>query len=326
MRPGEIALLTMLVVGLVLCFIPVPEEPAPSASAPAVSPGAQALVPSTQVSPPPGESVSGPGEVTLDAYGFDRQLATRVKLPERLEEISGLALTQDGRLLAHDDERGTVFEIDPQTGAIVKSFDLAGRKGAVTGDFEGIAAAGDHVYLVTGDAHLYEAREGGDEEPVPCVVYDTGLGADYEIEGLAYEPRANELLLASKQTRGKSAKGALYIFRWSTETKRIADGEPIEIPVKEIASRIRGKGFNASGIERHPVSGHYFLVAGIQHAIAEVTPEGSLVGVQELSAEWHPQAEGITFGPDQALIISDEGAGKRSHLTLYPRRGGSPGL
>ena len=66
------------------------------------------------------------------------------------------------------------------------------------------------------------------------------------------------------------------------------------------------------------MSGNYFIVAARQGAIAEITPGGQVVAVREFPAQWHRQVEGITFAADGTLIVSDEGAGKRARLTLYP--------
>ena len=48
--------------------------------------------------------------------------AQQRRLPRRLREISGLAVTSDGRLFGHDDERAVIYEIDVEGGQIVKSF------------------------------------------------------------------------------------------------------------------------------------------------------------------------------------------------------------
>ena len=201
---------------------------------------------------------------------------------------------------------------------MLQGFGLSDAGGVVKDDFEGIAVAEDRIYLVTSTGRLYEFREGADGDHVPFVVYPTAAGRDFEIEGLAYEPRTRELLLVSKRPRGSGADGRLPIYRWSIDTRRLIEGGDILIPVKAIAARIPGKAFAPSGIERHPVSGHYFLVAAREHAIAEITPDGALVGVKELSSKRHGQAEGITLGPNQSLIISDEGDGKKAWLTVYP--------
>jgi hypothetical protein len=57
-------------------------------------------------------------------------------LPPDLAEVSGLALTSAGRLLAHDDELGRVAEIDYRSGVLVKRFMIG--KAPVRADFEGI--------------------------------------------------------------------------------------------------------------------------------------------------------------------------------------------
>ena len=79
-----------------------------------------------------------------DSESADAPLARWV-LPSHLREISGLALTADGRLLAHGDERGHVFEVDYRRGVVVKEFTLGTDKAAVKGDFEAITVAGDAV-------------------------------------------------------------------------------------------------------------------------------------------------------------------------------------
>jgi hypothetical protein len=40
----------------------------------------------------------------LDQYSLDEESVMQWRLPDRLNEISGLAMTHDGRLLAVDDE------------------------------------------------------------------------------------------------------------------------------------------------------------------------------------------------------------------------------
>src|SRR4051812_5616551 len=48
-------------------------------------------------------------------------------MPIELREISGLALKADGHVLAHNDERAMISEIDPTTGIVLKHFVLDGE-------------------------------------------------------------------------------------------------------------------------------------------------------------------------------------------------------
>ncbi len=260
-------------------------------------------------------------KISLESYTLNEETATHWKLPEHLEEISGLAMTGDNRLLSHNDERGVIFEIDYQNGSIAKSFQLSDMKNPVASDFEGIATIDDQIYLVTSSGRLYESREGTAGEFVLFNVYTTGVGRDCEIEGLAYDESKRVLLLVCKDARNADMEGQLAIYHWSIDEKQLSEDAHTIIPVAEFSQHIKGKKFQPSGIERHPISGNYFIVAARQGAIAEITPGGKVVAVREFLAQWHRQVEGITFAADGTLIVSDEGAGKRARLTLYPVSG-----
>lgn len=110
----------------------------------------------------------------------------------------------------------------------------------------------------------------------------------------------------------------MTIYHWSIDEKELIEDAHIVIPVIDFARHIEGKEFQPSGIERHPVSGNYFVVASRQRAIAEITPDGQVIAVKQFPAQWHRQTEGITFDADSTLIIADEGAGGKARLTVYP--------
>ena len=262
---------------------------------------------------------SGTGQAaSLEDFELEAARTTYWELPRRLREISGLAMTRDQRLLAHNDEAGVVFEIDYRKGSIVKEFQLADVGDPVADDFEGIAVAGGQVYLVTSAGRLYECREGAEGESVLFTVYATGVGRNCEIEGLAYDEGPRELVLMCKDPRTEDLLGKLAIYRWSIDDKRLSDHSPTVIPVRVLAGRIGANRYRPSGIERHPVSGNYFVVAARQGAIAEVTPGGEVVAVRRFLAGWHRQVEGITFAADGALLVADEGGEGRAILTVYP--------
>ncbi len=254
--------------------------------------------------------------VRLEDYGLRADEAAPRELPRRLREISGLATTADHRLLAHNDEAGIVFEIDARDGSVVKEFQLADVGDPVADDFEGIAVAEGRIYLVTSAGRLYECREGADGASVLFQVYATGAGRDCEIEGLAYDEGRRELVLMCKNARSDDLLGELAMYRWSIDEKALR--ERTVVPVADFARRIGANRFQPSGVERHPVSGNWFVVAARQAAIAEVTPEGQVLDVRRFEAPWHRQIEGIAFAPDGALIVADEGGRARGTLTVYP--------
>lgn len=261
---------------------------------------------------------ASPGEISLQDYTLDPDSATRWKLPRELEEVSGLAITGDNRLLAHNDERAIVYEIDYRRGSIVKAFQLSDTNYPAAGDFEGIAATDDGIFLVTSNGRLFQCQEGDAGESVLFNVYTTGVGRDCEIEGLAYDHTRRELILVCKEARSLEMEGQLALCRWSIDDRRLErDGQTL-IPVNDFSRHIKGKKFHPSGIERHPESGNYYIVAARQESIAEITPGGKVIAVRKFPAKWHRQVEGIAFAADGTLIVADEGAGRKGRLTLYP--------
>jgi uncharacterized protein YjiK len=249
--------------------------------------------------------------------GLDASNAVRWHLPKRLDEISGLALSADGRLFAHDDELGVIYRIDWQQGRLTKAFSLGDPPPRA--DFEGIAIAGGNFYLVTSDGVLYRTTEGDDGAHVPYERFVTGTGARCEIEGLAYDARRAVLLLGCKAPRAAALKGRVAVFAWSPERRTIDAPASFSIPEKSLAGPLDAAHFNTSGIEMSRDGLHLYLLAGRQRALAEVDLDGGVVAVTRLPAKQHRQPEGLAIGPDGELIVADEAGGGRATLAVYRR-------
>jgi uncharacterized protein YjiK len=252
----------------------------------------------------------------LERFALSAQTSKQWKLPDKLNEISGLALTEDGRLLAVTDERAIVYELDYMEGRLVKAFALG--EPSVRGDFEGIAYSDGRVWLVTSAGKIYAAEEGEDGERVGYSEYKTGLSDSCEFEGLAYRPADRMLLLLCKKIKQKSGLKSLAIFAWSTSSRTIVAEEAIALPDRDIAAALRLNRLNPSGLAIDRQSGNLLIVAARQHAVVELDPEGTLLSarVLPLSAR-HPQAEGIEILPSGDLFIADEGGGHKARLAVY---------
>jgi uncharacterized protein YjiK len=234
-------------------------------------------------------------------------------LPPDLREISGLTITTDGRMLAHDDERGRVYQIDPKTGIVLKSFTL---KGDPIGDFEGITTAGADVYMLQSDGKLFKFSEGADGEQVSYSQSDTRLGRDCEFEGVAFEAESSWLLLACKRTKAKRLKDQLVIYRVPLAITDSSQVSMLTIPLTEVIGSNRWKNFNPSDIAIDPTTGNYVLVSAQEKAIVVITPDGQVVRV-ELLPKGHSQAEGVAVTRDSILVVSDEATQKPAAITLY---------
>jgi hypothetical protein len=255
--------------------------------------------------------------ITYGASLFSAEPERHWRLPKRLREISGLALTPDGRMMGHDDEPAVISQIDILTGEIVKHFSVGDP--AVRGDFEGLAIDGDgDFYLTTSAGLLYRFREGLHGSNVAYEAHDTGLHRVGEVEGLAFHFSDEAVILACKTTYTHALNGAVAFFAWSPRQSRRAAHPWLTIPVAQLANAVGAASFHPSSIEVDGQTGRLVVLAGREHAMVELDGQGLLLAARSL-AEHHRQAEGASILPDGALMITDEGGDAHARMTRYAR-------
>jgi len=254
----------------------------------------------------------------LDSYDFSGPADTVWELPRRLREISGLAFSINGRLLAHDDELAIVYEFDYVSGEFTKAFALGDT--TARGDFEGIAATSEHVYLVTSDGRIHESAEGNDGDRLLYNVYGTGVGRSCEVEGLTLDHDRQHLIMACKSPRVDRLRDRVTFYRWSPETRTMAADSMLSIPLSRFTARMKDEdAFSPSGISRHP-NGNYLVIAARESAIAEITRSGEVVSLHEFRRGAHRQLEGIEIATDGTVFLADEGGGRRARISVYRSR------
>jgi uncharacterized protein YjiK len=256
----------------------------------------------------------------LSHYDPAGPATSRIALPDELTEISGLAFTPDGRLLAHGDEQATVYQIDLASGRPVKRFNIGGPGGPLLGDFEDIQVVGDRIFLVTSKGEIVEAREGKDGETMPALRRGRELGGACEVEGMAWDEASKSLLLLCKHASGKRWKGQVVILAVSPETGEFEPEPRLVIPEAALRRVTGARSFAGSAVTRQPLSRTYLMVAGPQRLYAEIDSTGKVLGGGKLSTRRHRQPEGIAIAPDLTLLISDEAAGRTATITGYAYR------
>ena len=298
--------LLALLTTVVLACEPVPgADEAPDARPAPEAPPAPDVPPAADAPPAAASFLAG--------YDFDERLR-RFDLPGRLDEVSGLAFSPDGRLFAHDDERGRVHEIDPVSGEVGKRIDLG--EALVRDDFEGLAIVGERFFLVSSTGRLYEFREGADRENMAFRVTDTGVGDTCEVEGLDHDPFEDELLIACKVSLPD--RGEIVVHRLPLEPGR--ERPPAVRIAKSLLEPFGLEGeFDASAVAVTP-TGSWLLLSGRHDAVIEVDRDGAVLAAVPLRKGRHPQSEGLAIGPDGTLYISDEKNGKDARLTAYGPR------
>lgn len=229
----------------------------------------------------------------------------RWNLPPSLREISGLAWYGNA-LLAHQDESGRLFRIDPVQGSVT-NWSVLER--SVRDDFEGLAIIDSAAWLMTSRGRLYSFPARTSERPLPWRMVETGLGKSCELEGLAALPDG-VLLLPCKAGVGDD----VVIYRWDTRTGKLATPASIRVAAAALAKagvrRIR-----PSAIEWDAASRHLLVVSSSPAMLLELDGGGSVVALVNLKG--HPQPEGLALSPTRTLYVGDEGGQGRGSLSRY---------
>ena len=248
---------------------------------------------------------------------FADEPSARWRLPDCLREVSGLAVTSDGRLMGHDDERAVIYELDLATGAVAKRFSLGDP--VARGDFEGLAiGSSDIFYLVTSTGFLHRFREADDHAHAAYETFDTGLGQACEVEGVAFDFLGERVILAPKTNHAAEMEGMLALYAWSPQSPGQRARPWLTIPLRPLAEAVGATDFHPSALEIDPISGRLILVASHENAMVELDTEGQVLAARSLGS-LHRQPEGAAILADGALVIADEAHHGLPHIARYGR-------
>ena len=240
----------------------------------------------------------------------------QIKLPKELIEISGLAYAGEKFVYTHNDEEGIVFKVSVESGEIIKKFYVGNKK--LKKDFEGIAVVRDYIFLTTSDGVLYRFTEAENNGTAEYQKYKTGLSAKNNIEGLCYDEKTNSLLLACKGSAGKNLKGYNAVYSYDLNKYKLNTTPRFLINLDALNKKYKIKDFSPTGIEVHPDNGNFFLISSHRESIIELSEDGKLLNAVKFDSKKHKQPEGITFIPEEYLVISDEGQSKKGKITVIP--------
>ena len=250
---------------------------------------------------------AGAQETRLQNYNFEEVSPVLWQLPKQLKDISGLALTPDSRLFAHQQKRGIVWEIDWQKGTLGKSFHLG--KG-VKSDFEGIAIVGTRFYMVTRKGGVVHFREGFAGEGKPFSTYDTGAGNFCETEGVTGRPGTTELLLLCRKPKKGAPENQITIFAWDTVAKQEVTAPFLVIPLPPEL-----EGVQPSGIEAWADGSGFLVIATGERFLIDIGWDGVIRGWRTFPKGLHKNPAGLTITRAGDIIIADQGS--PAQVTVY---------
>lgn len=262
-----------------------------------------------------------PWEGFKNDTGYDLSAPSeKYLLPDILHEVSGLSYLKNQVLACIQDEQGTIFLFDLKEKKVTDRFNFAKN-----GDFEGIEVVGDDIYTIKSNGKLfkYHMPDGLTSE------IETPLSNANDVEGLAFDPQFQRLLIACKESAGlpgNKIKGkAVYSYYLSGTFTRaptyLLKGDQLDTwnqsQQQPINLTKRMKAFKPSGIAVHPKSHDIYIIAYIGRVLLVLTAEGHIKNLVPLPAKLFPQPEGICFAPNGDLFISNESSGNAANILQF---------
>jgi len=260
------------------------------------------------------------------------------KMPDELDEISGLGLTPDGKyLIAVQDEDGTIFYLNKDDGEVERDLDFW-----KDGDYEGVEVVGNDIFVIKSSGTLYRVRQPG-EGHLKVDKFNQFLSGKNDVEGLGYEAASGRLLLSCKGVAGEEEelqfKKAVYAF--NLRTMQIDSTPELLISLEDVQAYLGTSPairkleklmdyfsldkssfvFSPSGIAVHPLTGNYYITSSVGKLLMVVDPGGQILHIEKLEKEVHPQPEGIGFDTDGTMYIANEGKGGKGQIHRFRYRG-----
>lgn len=228
----------------------------------------------------------------------------RFTLPPELEEISGLSYYKPNQLLCIQDELAVAYIYDLKKKQIADSSVFGNY-----GDFEGIEWVKNEIYTLKSNGDLYHF------EPFSKQIarIPTDLPGKTEVEGLAYDPESDRLMIAVKEGAKKDEK---VVYMYDLKTKVVFKGLTIKDKSLKEAGIDAGK-FKPSGLAVHPKTGDFYFITSVGKRLVVVNRKGRITASEPLDPKLFRQPEGICFAPDGTMYIASEGDGKAGYILEF---------
>jgi len=267
-------------------------------------------------------------------FTYDFNKAKVINLSAELVEVSGLCFDREiNQLLAVEDENGIIYTLDKNNGDI-----LARDTFYKPGDYEGIAATQDYIYVLKSNGTIYKVQK--EVRKLAPQKMKSFITKDYDVEGLEYDPSTDALLISSKFYISDNKKNFRFIYRYDLNTGIMSEAPYLTISREDIKNYIKDhytpeqaqlkfkKILNddldymhvgPSAVAVHPITGNLYIISSQSKVllIYDVITK-QLIHFQKLDKKTFEQPEGMCFDPAGNLYISSEGKKEAAKLVVIP--------
>ena len=244
---------------------------------------------------------------------YDLNSPEVMKLPDRLNEISGLAYySKDSSIFAVVDEAGVLYKMMRGDDKI----ELQHWKFSKTSDYEDVVLVDSVFYVMKSKGDLV-AFSFESPDSVKTKEYDIPLTGKNEFEILYYDDSLKQIVLICKDCEADD-KTRVGAWTFDPATGAFAEGPFVIDPSAILAAQeTEEKRFKPSAAAIHPKTGDLYIISSINKVLVIADRSGKIKNTYPLDPKLYKQPEGITFTPSGDMFISNETAGEGLPNLLY---------
>ncbi|PKP13378.1 MAG: hypothetical protein CVU08_05740 [Bacteroidetes bacterium HGW-Bacteroidetes-3] len=230
------------------------------------------------------------------------------KMPSELDEISGIEILKNQKVIAHNDEDGNLFVYDLINKTLEKIIPFAKE-----GDYEDVAIKDSTAFVLRSDGTIFEVQNYLDAPKT--IKHKTFLTEKDNAEGLFFDTQKNRLLVACKENSDKkNDKDTRFVYEFLLEKKSLNPNPVLTISQNDI--NLKSK-FSPSGLAIHPISKDIYVLSSVGKMLAEFSSKGKLQKIYSLNYSHFMQPEGISFGENGDLYISNEAKKNKANILEF---------
>jgi len=239
------------------------------------------------------------------------------ELPGSLKNISAIEYLQKGKLACLQEEIGSIFIFNLETGRVEKEIPFG-----PPGDYEGLEIIGTAAYVACADGRILEIQHYSSQKRT-LIEHGSHLTVEENVNGLCYDRKNKRLLVTVKAAEdGSQAVKGIYAFILAT---RVMAVKPvIDIDLKDsVFSGLQPKNvqsvFQPSDLDINPKDNQVYIIDGTRGQLLRIRSNGAIIGLAELDKTKIFQPEGITFTPSGEIYLASKGVRDEPGMLLKVR-------
>lgn len=237
-----------------------------------------------------------------NSESYDLSSPKVVKLPEILDEISGIAYyAKDTSVFAIIDEDGILFKIPLKYPAGFRQWKFDKKR-----DFEELVLIDSTFYALVSNGDIETIKFSGEKVETQKSDFSNESKDVNEFESMYYADDSTGLVILCKSCAAdpkKSFSSYKYNFRDSAQT--YAPYLNFDMSVIESTLNV-DKHLKASAAAVHPITKDIYIISSVQKLLVVTNSKGEVKELIQLDPGIYKQPEGLSFTPDGDLIISNE--------------------